>query len=43
VSPGQIVKRDASGKVSTAGAGSDYGIAYGSAVSDGDVIEVYPL
>lgn len=43
VAPGQIVKRAASGKVATDGAGSDYGIAYGTASADGDVIEVYPL
>jgi hypothetical protein len=43
VSPGQIVKRSADGKVATNGAGSDFGIAFGSATADGDVIEVYPL
>jgi hypothetical protein len=40
---GSVVKRAASGKVTTDGAGSDFGIALGSALADGDVIEVYPL
>lgn len=43
VAIGAIVKRAANGKVTTDGAGSNFGIALGSAAADGDVIEVYPL
>jgi hypothetical protein len=40
---GVVVKRAANGKVSTGGAGADFGIAYGSSTGDGDVVVVYPL
>jgi hypothetical protein len=43
VTPGAIVKRAANGKVTTDGAGSNFGIALGSAAADGEIIEVYPL
>jgi hypothetical protein len=43
ITAGAVVKRAASGKVTADGAGSDFGIAYGSADGDGDVIVVYPL
>jgi hypothetical protein len=43
VAPGAIVKRAANGKVTTDGAGSNFGISLGSAVADGEIIEVYPL
>lgn len=43
VAIGAVVKRAADGKVTTGGAGANFGIALGSAAADGDVIEVYPL
>jgi len=43
ITAGSIVKRAANGKVTADGAGSNYGIAYGSATADGDYVVVYPL
>lgn len=43
IASGAVVKRAAGGKVTTDGAGTNFGIALGSAAADGDVIEVYPL
>lgn len=43
VSPGQVVKRAADGKVAVSAAGTEYGIAYGSVDSTGGMIEVYPF